>query len=116
MRASSRVDPVTALDERTAPRQLGAMPDRADYLARQLLARIAAFESDARDDRELAAARERLVTKVLASEAGIVDGATVQLVAAALPDAATRRHGADRAAKDYAAFLRDRLGARLELR
>jgi hypothetical protein len=92
------------------------MPDRADYLARQLLARIDAFEADARGDRELAAARERLVTKVLASEAGIVDGATVQLVAAALPEAAARRHSSDRATREYAAFLRERLGARLEIR
>lgn len=91
------------------------MPDRADYLARQLLTRVAAFEGDARDERELATARERLVTKVLAGEAGIVDGATVQLVAAAMPDAAARQHGSERAARDYAAFLRERLGTRLEL-
>ena len=92
------------------------MPDRADYLARQLLSRAAAFEADASSDAALLAARERLVTKVLASEAGIVDGPTVRLVAAALPDVATRRHGTDLAARDFAAFLRERLGARLEMK
>ncbi len=91
------------------------MPDRADYLARQLLARAGAFEADATDDSALLVARERLVTKVLASEAGITDGATVRLVAAALPDAASRRLSADRTAREFAGFLRERLGARLEL-
>jgi hypothetical protein len=92
------------------------MPDRADYLARVLLTRASAFEGGGDDPRELIAGRERLVTKVLASEAGIVDGATVQLVASALPDAATRRHRTDRAEQEFAQFLRDRLGARLEIR
>ncbi len=92
------------------------MPDRADYLARQLLSRAAAFEADAASDAALLAARERLVTKVLASEAGIVDGATVRLVAEALPDESTRRHNADAAARELALFLRERLGARLEVK
>jgi hypothetical protein len=92
------------------------MPDRADYLARQLLARAGAFEADAADEAARLAGRERLVTKVLASEAGITDSATVRLVASALPDEATRRLSADRAAQEFAGFLRERLGPRLELR
>lgn len=115
MRASRVARLVTGLDESAGSRHVGVMPDRADYLARQLLTRAAAFESGARDERELAAARERLVTKVLASEAGIVDGATVQLVASALPDEITRRQSSDRAVREYAAFLRERLGSRLEI-
>lgn len=101
---------------RNRRRHVGRMPDRADYLARQLLARASAFEADAADEAALLTARERLVTKVLASEAGITDGATVRLVASALPDEASRRLGADRAAHEFAGFLRERLGPRLEMK
>lgn len=93
---------------------LSPTPDRAAYLARVLISRlrqleIAALEDDPPARRESAVTREGLVAKVLAVEAGVTDGATVQLVASALPPVSVQRSASDRDVSELAAFLRARL-------
>ena len=92
--------------------------DRASYLARQLLTRMRSLESALEDDtdtpdRSHAARREELVAKVLATEADTTDGATVRLVAAAMPPVRPNRAWSDRDQTALADFLRTRLAAKL---
>jgi hypothetical protein len=92
--------------------------DRATYLARQLLTRMRSLEGALADEsgpttRTHAARREELVAKVLAIEADTTDGATVQLVTAALPSVRPDRDASDREQTELADFLRLRLGDRL---
>ena len=63
------------------------MPDRADYLARTLISRLSSLEEVLEDspETERATRRLELVGKVLATEAGIVNGITDRLVSGALP-------------------------------
>ena len=60
------------------------MPDRATYLSRTLLSRIRNLEASRSESADpegptMMASAERVVSKVLAVEEGITDGATVQL-------------------------------------
>jgi hypothetical protein len=92
--------------------------DRATYLARQLLTRMRSLESALADEsdtpsRSHAARREELVAKVMAIEADTTDGATVRLVAAAMPPVRPDRDVSDREQAELADFLRTRLGDRL---
>lgn len=89
--------------------------DRATYLARALIARmrnLAEIDLDApaADALRSDSRREEQVAKVLAVETGIVDGATVQLVASALPTVDLQRESTDREVAELADFLRRRLG------
>ena len=88
------------------------MPDRATYLSRLLLSRFRGLEgilSDVADEREKTTRRQDLVSKILAVEAGVVDGAMVQLVTAAVPSADPQRAASDRDHDELAAFLRKHL-------
>lgn len=88
--------------------------DRATYLARTLIARmrnlaVIELDSSAADQRHSGRRREEQVAKVLAVETGIVDGATVQWVASAIPTVDLRRESSDREVSELADFLRRRL-------
>jgi hypothetical protein len=92
--------------------------DRASYLARQLLTRMRSLEAVLAEDpdnpdRSHAARREELVAKVLATEADTTDGATVRLVAAAMPPVHPGRNWSDRDQLALADFLRVRLADKL---
>ncbi len=96
----------------------GPTVDRASYLARQLLTRMRSLETALADDtdhptRSHAARREELVAKVLAIEADTTDGATVRLVAAAMPRVHPGRDWSDRDQTALAEFLRERLRDKL---
>lgn len=95
------------------------MPDRASYLSRQLLTRMRSLESALADEsdhpaRSHAARREELVAKVLAIEADTTDGATVRLVASALPRVSPDLDWSERDQASLAVFLRKHLGAKLD--
>lgn len=92
--------------------------DRASYLARQLLTRMRSLEAALMDEADMparppSARREELVAKVLAIEADTTDGATVRLVAAAMPRVRADQDWSDRDQTELAGFLRERLGDRL---
>ncbi len=83
-------------------------PDRADYLARTLITRMHSLEKVLAEDAGQGAARRRLelVEKILAVEAGVLDGSTHRVVLAALPSAGTREVVSTREQAEFAAFLR----------
>jgi hypothetical protein len=92
------------------------MADRADYLARTLLSRMRSLEGvllddAAPDESESAQRRAELVEKILAVEAGVVDGPTVQMVLAAMPAIDIEQPIVDRDRDDFAAFLRRQVWA-----
>ncbi|HYD83685.1 MAG TPA: hypothetical protein VEA63_06520 [Opitutus sp.] len=92
------------------------MADRADYLARTLIARLGNLEERfAEDERGEPDRRQRIETveKVLAVELGVADSATTALIEAAVPSSKTVKQGSDRELVEFAGFLRDRLRAHL---
>lgn len=92
------------------------MADRAEYLARTLVDRIANLEDRfAEDGRGEPDRRQRIETieKVLAVELGVTDSSTLALVESALPDAKTAGRGLEREFAGFAELLRQRLAAQL---
>lgn len=92
------------------------MSDRADYLARTLIARLASLRASFAEDGRGEPERQRrleTIEKVLAVELGITDGAMLSLVEAAIPLPRGPRAAADRDVSEFAAFLRQRLHAQL---
>ncbi|ATC65718.1 hypothetical protein CMV30_18160 [Nibricoccus aquaticus] len=88
------------------------MTDRATYLSRRLLSRLADVESAggfSPDESGGAALRRETIAKILAVEEGITDGATIALVAGAVPFLARGRELSSRDIEGFAAFLRERL-------
>ena len=89
------------------------MPDRADYLARTLLTRMRSLEEVLADDDEGAGThtqrRVALVEKVMAVEAGVLDGTMHRTFLAAMPTVTPGKPIADRDLKEFSAFLRERL-------
>ena len=92
------------------------MADRADYLARTLIARLAHLQASlAEEKRGEPDRRQRTeaIEKVLAVELGITDGATLGLIEAAVPGGRTLKEAWDREVAMLADFLRQRLRAEL---
>lgn len=93
------------------------MVDRAHYLARTLISRVAALEAAAREDAgprdALRSRRLELVAKVLAVELGVTDGATIAVIESALPEMIDGRRPTDRDVSALAGFLRKHLGRQL---
>jgi hypothetical protein len=93
------------------------MADRAQYLARTLIARLANLQSSfAEDGRGEPDRRQRIATieKVLAVELGITDGMTMALVEAAVPHVGAAKPVPDRDVAAFAEFLRQRLARHFE--
>lgn len=93
------------------------MADRAQYLARTLIARLANLQANfAEDGRGEPDRRQRIATieKVLAIELGITDGTTMAAVEAAVPSLNATKQNPDREVAEFAAFLRRRVGAQLD--
>ena len=87
--------------------------DRAHYLARTLIARLANLEQSlAKDGRAEPERRQRIevVEKVLAVELGITEGTTMALIEAAVPHLKLAKQSPDREVANLADFLRRRLG------
>lgn len=92
------------------------MVDRAHYLARTLVARLANLAAnEAEDGRGEPDRARRIATieKVLAVELGLTDGATMSVVESAAPSGGKRRVTSDEI-EAFAEFLRRNLGTRLE--
>ena len=94
------------------------MPDRADYLARTLLTRMRSLEEVLAEDADGRAAnqtqrRVELVEKVLAVEAGVLDGTMHRTFLAAMPTVTPGKSISDRELKEFSAFLRERLPAEI---
>jgi hypothetical protein len=88
------------------------MVDRAHYLARTLIARLANLQqSFAEDGRGEPERRQRIevIEKVLAIELGMTDGTTMALIEATVPHLKTDKQSADRDVAAFAEFLRRRL-------
>lgn len=89
------------------------MPDRADYLARTLINRMRSLEAVLAEDGMGAGAgatrRLELVEKVLAVEAGVLDGTLHRTFLAAMPALAPGKPVSDREVREFSAFLRERL-------
>jgi hypothetical protein len=93
------------------------MADRPSYLAHTLLSRLRSLEEaeldeEKADEHRQARQRESLVSKVLAVEEGITDGATVQRVAQALPPVKLQGGLSDQDRDELAEFLREQLRLR----
>ena len=89
------------------------MADRAHYLARTLIARLANLHlSFAEDGRGEPDRRQRIETveKILAVELGITDDNTLSLIEAAAPISKLQKPPTDRDVAAFADFLRQRLG------
>lgn len=92
------------------------MADRADYLARTLTTRLAHLHQRfAEDHRGEPDRRQRIevIEKVLATELGVTNSATLALIESAAPSVRTEIHGAPRELAAFADFLRQRLAAEL---
>jgi hypothetical protein len=92
------------------------MADRADYLARTLIARLTRLqESLAEDGRGEPDRGQRIVAieKVLATELGVTDSTTMALIEAAVPNLKAVKPARDQEVAAFADFLRRRLGAQL---
>ncbi|MEO6005211.1 MAG: hypothetical protein ABIZ04_21865 [Opitutus sp.] len=93
------------------------MADRADYLARTLLARLTNLQATlAEDGQPRPDRRQRIeaIEKILAVELGLTDGATMALIEATVPGVEPGHRTADRDLSGFAEFLRRRLGSRLD--
>lgn len=92
------------------------MADRADYLARTLIGRLAnlraAFAEDGRGEPDRQQ-RIEAIEKVLAVELGITDGTTMAVIEAAVPTIKSAKSGSDRELTEFAEFLRRRLAVDL---
>lgn len=94
------------------------MADRADYLARTLLSRLAGLAAQfAEDGRGEPDRHQRLATleKVLAVELGVTDSATLSVIEAAAPRLDAAQRGSDRELAAFAEFLRQRLRTQFDL-
>jgi hypothetical protein len=92
------------------------MPDRADYLARILLTRMSSLEESLADRSDAdvtteARRRVELVEKVMAIEAGVVDGSMHRLLLAAMPTVVPGTPVADRDLREFTSFVRRHLPA-----
>lgn len=92
------------------------MPDRADYLARTLIARMRSLEEVLAEDADEHGAggaqrRVELIEKVLAVEAGVLDGTLHRTFLAAMPAVTPGKAVSDRDLREFSAFLRERLPA-----
>jgi primosomal protein N'' len=90
------------------------MSDRADFLARTLIARLTALQvSLAEEGRRELDRTQRLATieKILAVELGVTDGAVQSAVEAAAPSLQAVRQAPERETAALADFLRQRLAA-----
>lgn len=93
------------------------MPSRFDYLARTLLTRMRSLE-DALADRADGSSDEdgrrlELVEKVLATEAGVLDGSLHRTILAAMPTTKRGEAVRDRDLREFTAFLAKHLPAEL---
>ena len=92
------------------------MVDRAHYLARTMIARLANLRASfAEDGRGEPDRRQRIdaIAKVLAVELGVTDGALLALIESAVPHSQGGKV-TDREVSAFADFLRVRLAAQLE--
>lgn len=92
------------------------MADRADYLARTLTTRLAHLHQRfAEDRRGEPDRRQRIETieKVLATELGVTNSATLALIEAAAPSVRSEVHRTQRDVEAFADFLRQRLATEL---
>ena len=92
------------------------MADRADYIARTLIARLANLQASfAEDGRGEPDRRQRIaaIEKVLAVELGVTDGTITASIEAAAPNLAAVKQARDREIAAFAEFLRRRLGLQL---
>lgn len=92
------------------------MADRADYLARTIIRRLAHLQANfAEDGRGEPDRRQRIeaIEKILAVELGLTDGTLMALVETAVPLAPPTRRVTDQDVAAFAEFLRRRLGAQL---
>ena len=94
------------------------MPDRADYLARTLLTRMRSLEEVLAEGADATAVnptqrRVELVEKVMAVEAGVLDGTMHRTFLAAMPTVTPGKSISDRELKEFSAFLRERLPAEI---
>ena len=92
------------------------MPDRADYLARTLLTRMRSLEEVLAEDADGQTVnptqrRVELVEKVMAVEAGVLDGTMHRTFLAAMPTVTPGKSISDRDLKEFSSFLRERLPA-----
>lgn len=89
------------------------MPSRSDYLARTLIARMRSLDAVLAEDGaapgNASTRRLELVEKVLAVEAGVLDGAVHRTVLSALPTATPGRAVSERETSEFSEFLRQRL-------
>ncbi len=93
------------------------MSDRADYLSRTLIARLANLHASlAEDGRAAPDRRQRLATieKLFAVELGLTDGTILSTIESAAPHFVGGARPPEREQIAFAAFLRERLGARLD--
>lgn len=91
------------------------MADRADYLARTLISRLATLQAGYTEDgRGEPDRRQRIevIEKVLAVELGVTDAATMSVIEAAVPNLRVAR-AAGRETAVFAEFLRQRLARQL---
>lgn len=94
------------------------MADRAQFLARTLIARLARLRANAAEEsRGEPDRQQRIATieKVLAVELGVTDGATIAMVEAAAPQGRPDARAADRELQAFAEFLRARLAPQLAM-
>lgn len=92
------------------------MADRADQLARTLVARLTNLQTALAEEGRASPDRtQRIATveKVLAVEFGVTDGPTLAAVEAAAPEMKTLRRVTDREMAEFADFLRRRLSREL---
>jgi hypothetical protein len=92
------------------------MSDRADYLARTLIARLARLQSNSTEDGRAEPDRQRrieVIEKVLAVELGLTDGPTLASIEATVPRVKSGERAPDREQAAFAAFLRQRLASHL---
>jgi len=92
------------------------MADRAHYLARTLIARLARLQASfAEDNRGEPDRRQRIeaIEKVLAVELGITDSTLLALIEAAVPHIKPAKESSEPDVASFAEFLKRRLGRQL---
>ncbi|WP_438481297.1 hypothetical protein [Oleiharenicola lentus] len=90
------------------------MPDRSDYLAKTIVARLRSLEAILREDLppndpQFVKRRTDAVAKILAVDAGVTDGITVQTVISAVPNISLSTDPSTRDMAEFADFLRKKL-------
>ena len=92
------------------------MADRADYLARTLTTRLAQLHRRFAEDRLGEPDRRQrieIIEKVLATELGVTNSATLALIESAAPSVRSDAHGTHRELTAFADFLRQPLATEL---